>query len=110
MCANAIRFLPDLSDVVSFAEMLEEQGGASEDTMQAARLPSIGLMLAPCETLWTALADFVGACALSPCPQSVVQESGRGGWQPGAKIRRRQQLLQGEQVVCSSLAVGEVPT
>ena len=39
MCSNAIRFLPDVTDVESFAEMLQEEGagGSSEDTLQAAR-------------------------------------------------------------------------
>ncbi|EDQ91034.1 uncharacterized protein MONBRDRAFT_15671 [Monosiga brevicollis MX1] len=37
MCSNSIRFLPDVTDVESFVEMLEEAGAPEPDTLQAAR-------------------------------------------------------------------------
>ncbi len=36
MCSNAIRFVPDLEDIVSFEEMLKDES-VSEETKVAAR-------------------------------------------------------------------------
>lgn len=36
MCANAIRFVPDLEDIVSFEEMLKDEA-VSEETKTAAK-------------------------------------------------------------------------